>query len=122
MKRFFFLCLLCLAVLLQGCEPIENGGEVPPEQESYGELIGTFYEEGRNMTLRLMDITGLYQEVAYLTGAVPVNHTRFDELPTQLKETVKSYGLASSLRAIPSNIRPVRSMISPACSTVPSTM
>lgn len=107
MKRFFFLCLLCLAVLLQGCEQIENGGKVPPEPESYGELIGTFYEEGRNMTLRLMDITGLYQEVAYLTGAVPVNHTRFDELPTQLKETVKSYGLASSPRAIPSNTRPV---------------
>ena len=95
MKRFIFLYLFCLVTLFSGCEPIENGSKVPPEQESYGELIGTFYEEGRNMTLRLMDITGLYQEVAYLTGAVPVNHTRFDELPTQLKETVKSYGLAS---------------------------
>ena len=96
MKRLFLLVFLCLTVLLAGCQPIENGGgEVPPEPESYGELIGTFYVEDRNMTLRLMDITGLYQEVAYRIGAVPVDHTRFDELPTSLKETVKAYGLAS---------------------------
>ncbi|MBR0501032.1 MAG: hypothetical protein IJJ72_08570 [Bacteroidales bacterium] len=97
MNRLLILCLSCMAALSAGCGPIEinGGGDPPPEPESYGEPIGTFYLEVRNMTLRLMDITSLYQEVGYISWAVPVNHVPFQSLPGGLKETVKSYGLSS---------------------------
>ncbi len=94
--RSGLLALFCfLAALLSGCEPVENngGGEILPE-ESYGVEIGTFYEENRNMTLRLMDITDLYQEVNYQGWAVPVSHVSYQALPEGLKEIVKAYGLS----------------------------
>ena len=97
MKVHKILWLCCLAALLGGCEPIGNGGggETPylPE-ESYGDEIGTFFVESRNMTLKLLDITEFYEEVAYMNLPVPVNHTHFESLPEGLKETVKSYGLS----------------------------
>ena len=99
MKKYILLCISCVITLLIGCEPIENnGGGEPPyiPSESYGEEIGTFYVENRNMTLRLMDITSLYQEVGYIYRAVPVNHTPYSGLPEALKETVKNYGISSS--------------------------
>ncbi|MBR1539245.1 MAG: hypothetical protein IJ636_07040 [Bacteroidales bacterium] len=93
-KILILLCLSCLAVMLSGCEPIENSGVGEfPEPESYGEAIGTFFDENRNKTIRLLDITDLYQEVCYVSWAVPVDHTRYDSLPKVLKETVKTYAL-----------------------------
>jgi len=91
------LCLACLLVLLAACNPIENieRGEEPSSPESYGELIETVYVENRNMTLRLLDITDLYQEVCYVSWAVPVNHTRYGSLPKELKEPVKNYALGA---------------------------
>lgn len=82
--------------LFAGCQPGTdiNGKEKPGEPDSYGELIGTFFVESRNMTLQLFDITDLYQEVCYINRAVPVAHTRYEDLPEALKETVKSYGLS----------------------------
>ncbi len=96
-KGLLFLGFVCLFALLNACDPIPEiePGEKPAEPESYGELIGTFFVENRNMTLRLLDITDLYQEVCYVSWAVPVNHTRYDNLPNELKETVKTYGLMS---------------------------
>lgn len=96
MRKILVLGLFCLTALF-GCESLwNNGGEetrILPD-ESYGDEIGTFFMENRNMTLKLLDITGLYQEVAYMSLAVPVNHTRFESLPEGLKETVKAYGLS----------------------------
>ena len=102
MKSVRFILLSYLMVLLFGCNPIPaidpaiDPGEKPEEPEPYGELIGTFYVENRNMTFCLYDITDLYEEVCYVSWAVPVNHTRYDSLPKDLKETVKTYGLMSS--------------------------
>ena len=100
MKQTLILFMFCLTALLFGCEPIENnnGGKEMPilPEESYGVEIGTFYVENRNMTLRLMDITNLYQEVGYMSWAVPVNHVSFQNLPETLRETVKTYALGSS--------------------------
>lgn len=92
-----FFCLACLAALSVACNRMEDigRGDEPAAPESYGELIGTFYVENRNMTLRLYDITDLYKEVCYVNWAVPVNHTRYANLPGALKETVKNYGLMS---------------------------
>ena len=96
MKRLCFILLTCLTHLLFGCNPIPEiePGEKPADPESYGELIGTFFVENRNMTLRLYDITDLYEEVCYVSWAVPVNHTRYERLPEGLKEIVKAYGLS----------------------------
>ena len=98
MKRFCLILLPCLTALLFGCNPIPEiePGDKPADPESYGELIGSFFVENRNMTLQLYDITDLYEEVCYVSWAVPVNHTRYENLPTELKETVKNYGLMSS--------------------------
>lgn len=100
MKKTHILFMFCLTALLFGCEPIENnnGGKEMPilPEESYGVEIGTFYVENRNMTLRLMDITSLYQEVGYIRWAVPVNHVSFQNLLETLRETVKAYALGSS--------------------------
>ncbi len=51
--------------MLAGCDPFRGvgRGEKPEEPDAYGELIGTFFVEGRNMHLRLLDITDLYQQV-----------------------------------------------------------
>lgn len=98
MKRsILFVCFFCLAAWLAACDPIPDieTGEKPADPDSYGELIGTFHVENRNMTLRLYDITDLYEEAGYVSRAVPVNHTRYGSLPEDLKETVKNYGLAS---------------------------
>ena len=101
MNRITIILLSCLMVFLVGCNPVPvidpaiDPGEKPEEPEPYGELIGTFFVENRNMTLRLYDITDLYKEVCYVSWAVPVNHTRYDNLPNELKETVKIYGLGS---------------------------
>ena len=97
MNRTCFLLITCLTALLFGCNPIPEiePGDKPVDPESYGELIGTFYVENRSMTLRLLDITDLYQEVCYVSRAVPVHHTRYENLPNELKETVKTYGLMS---------------------------
>ena len=88
-KTGFFAMLLALTLLLAGCDPVDNpgGGGDPPvlPDESYGVEIGTFYVENRNMTLRLMDITSLYQEVGYISWAVPVNHVSFQNLPEALR-------------------------------------
>ena len=77
--------------MLAGCDPFRGvgRGEKPEEPDAYGELIGTFFVEGRNMHLRLLDITDLYQQVCYIQWAVPVSHTHFDSLPEPLKEIVK---------------------------------
>ena len=96
MRKYLFL-LCSLAVLLPACKP----EQMPADEEPYvsdvvGDEIGTYFDEGRQMTFRLLDITELYEEVAYNTWAVPVNHVRYDNLPAGLKETVKSYGLSSS--------------------------
>lgn len=100
MKQTLILFMFCLTALLFGCEPIENnnGGKEMPilPEESYGVEIGTFYVENRNMTLRLMDITSLYQEVGYIRWAVPVNHVSFQNLPEALRETVKGHALGAS--------------------------
>ena len=97
MNRTCFFAIICLLALLTACNPIKDidRGEKPGSPDSYGELIGTFYVEARNMTLRLLDITDLYKEVCYVSWAVPVNHTRYNSLPSELKETVKTYGLMS---------------------------
>ncbi|MBO4842715.1 MAG: hypothetical protein J5478_05015 [Bacteroidales bacterium] len=97
MKSLSVFLLTCLTALLFGCNPIPEiePGEKPADPESYGELIGTFFVENRNMTLQLYDITDLYKEVCYVSWAVPVNHTRYENLPNELKETVKTYGLMS---------------------------
>ena len=94
---FLILCLACLAALSAACDPIEDieRGDEPVSPDSYGELIGTFFVENRNITLRLLDITDLYQEVCYVSWAVPVSHTRFDSLPKDLKEPVKKYALGA---------------------------
>ena len=96
MRSILFVWLFCLAALLAACDPIPEiePGEKPADPESYGELIGTFFVENRNMTLRLYDITDLYKEVCYISWAVPVSHTRYERLPEGLKETVKAYGLS----------------------------
>ena len=100
MNKTIIPILSFLATLLMACEPIENnnGGEEMPilPEETYGVEIGTFYVENRNMTLRLMDITGLYQEVGYMSWAVPVNHISYQNMPTGLKEQVKQYALGAS--------------------------
>lgn len=98
MKKILILWLSCLTALLAGCESVESNrsAEPPHVQESYGEEIGTFYVENRNMNLRLMDITSLYQEVGYMSWTVPVDHVHYQNLPAGLKEIVKSYGLSSS--------------------------
>ena len=100
MKQTLILFMFCLTALLFSCEPIENnnGGKEMPilPEESYGVEIGTFYVENRNMTLRLMDITSLYQEVGYIRWAVPVNHVSFQNLPEALRETVKGHALGAS--------------------------
>ena len=99
MSRYaILLCLSFVIASLFGCGPTDiNSGWEPPHipSETYGVEIGTFYVENRNMTLRLMDITGLFQEVGYTGRAVPMNHTPYSELPEALKETVKNYGLSS---------------------------
>ena len=100
MNKTIIPILSFLATLLMACEPIENnnGGEEMPilPEETYGVEIGTFYVENRNMTLRLMDITGFYQEVGYMSWAVPVNHISYQNMPTGLKEQVKQYALGAS--------------------------
>jgi len=100
MNKTIISFLSFLVTFLIACEPIENnnGGEEMPilPEESYGVEIGTFYVENRNMTLRLMDITGLYQEVGYMSWAVPVNHISYQNMPTGLKEQVKQYALGAS--------------------------
>ena len=85
MKSLSVFLLTCLTALLFGCNPIPENepGEKPADPESYGELIGTFFVENRNMTLRLLDITDLYKEVCYVSWAVPVNHTRYENLPNR---------------------------------------
>jgi hypothetical protein len=98
-QRTILLYLACLAAVLSCSNPMEDnkGGGEPPVlyEETYGEEIGTYYVENRNMTLRLMDITSLYQEVGYMSQAVPVNHVSFQNLPETLRETVKGYALGS---------------------------
>lgn len=100
MKRHALLWLTCLAAMLAACNRISGNesGDKPLDPASYGERIGTYQVENRNMSLQLFDITDLYQEVHYgsifLNLAVPVRHTRFDSLPKGLKETVKNYGLS----------------------------
>ena len=87
-----------MGLLLSACDPVpaEQPGEEPPaEAEPYGEFIGSFYVENRNLTIRLYDITNLYKEVSYLGQAVPVNHMRYEDLPEKLQETAKSYALAA---------------------------
>ena len=98
MKNSLSFLLCCMMVVLFGCNPIPEiePGEKPLDPESYGDPIGTFYVENRNMTLKLLDITDLYQEVCYISRAVPVKHTRYDGLPNGLKEKVKTYGLFAS--------------------------
>jgi hypothetical protein len=100
MNKVFILSFF--ATLLIACEPIKNSSGEPPilPDELYGVEIGTFYVENRNITLRLMDITSLYQEVGYtpmgvVSLAVPVNHLSFQNLPTGLKEPVKQYALSA---------------------------
>ena len=95
-RNTWLLILLC--AMFAACNPIDDieRGDEPAVPESYGELIGTFYVDNRNMTLRLYDITNLYKEVCYVSWAVPVKHTRYDSLPKELKEIVKSYSLSSS--------------------------
>ena len=97
MKGVYCFLLCCMTVLLFGCNAIPEiePGEKPADPASYGDLIGTFFVENRNMTLRLYDITDLYKEVCYVSWAVPVNHMRYENLPNGLKETVKTYGLMS---------------------------
>ena len=57
MTRFpihvLILWLCCLSAMLAACDPIKGDGrgEKPEEPNSYGELIGTFFVEGRNMHL-----------------------------------------------------------------------
>ena len=61
--KSFILYLSFLATLLIACGRIDDnpGGELPILPDgSYGEEIGTFYVENREITLRLMDITSLY--------------------------------------------------------------
>lgn len=101
----FILYLSFLATLLIACGRIEDnpGGELPILPDgSYGEEIGTFYVENREITLRLMDITSLYQdqEVGYIVlrsigRAVPVNHVSYQNLPEALREIVKAYALGA---------------------------
>jgi hypothetical protein len=99
-KNAFLLCLVCLTAVLSCSDPIDviHGGGEPPVlyEETYGEEIGTYYVENRNMTLRLMDITSLYQEVGYMSQAVPVNHVTYQNLPAGLKEQVKQCALGAS--------------------------
>ena len=98
-KNAFLLCLVCLTSVLSCSDPIDviHGGGEPPVlyEETYGEEIGTYYVENRNMTLRLMDITSLYEEVGYMSWAVPVSHVSYQNLPETLRETVKGYALGS---------------------------
>lgn len=101
----FILYLSFLATLLIACGRIEDnpGGELPILPDgSYGEEIGTFYVENREITLRLMDITSLYQDqtVGYIVlrsigRAVPVNHVSYQNLPKALREIVKAYALGA---------------------------
>lgn len=98
-QRTILLYLACLAAVLSCSNLMEDnkGGGEPPVlyEETYGEEIGTYYVENRNMTLRLMDITSLYQEVGYMSQAVPVNHVSYQNLPASLKEPVKQYALGA---------------------------
>lgn len=91
--------VLALLGLLAACHPtqqeIEPTEEPPAAEQPYGDLIGTYFVEGRNLTLSLYDITSLYKDVCYIGWSVPVLHTRYESLPVALKETVKSYGLSS---------------------------
>ena len=89
----YILWLICAAALVGGCTPVpQNNGEDEPGYE--GELIETVYEEKRNMTLDLLDITGAFNEVCYRNYAVPVKHTTFGNLPDGLKPKVKSFGIS----------------------------
>ena len=78
MKRHALLWLTCLAAMLAACNRISGNesGDKPLDPASYGERIGTYQVENRNMSLQLFDITDLYQEVHYgsifLNLAVPV--------------------------------------------------
>lgn len=91
LSRYTYFLLLSLSVFLfSGCDPLQKPDE---NKESQDEVIGTFYVENRNMTLRLHDITYLYESVHYVTGPVPVDHTYYDKLPEGLKDVVKAYAL-----------------------------
>ena len=95
MKHYYIyiLWLVCAAALMGGCTPVpQNNGEEEPGSE--GELIETVYEEGRNMTLDLLDITGFFNEVCYRNYEVPVKHTAFDNLPNGLRPIVRQFGIA----------------------------
>ena len=95
-RRTYIFGLVGLSLLFFACNPVPEiePGEKPVEPESYGDVIGTFYDGNRNMTLRLLDVTGLYEEVCYISVPVPVSHTRYEDLPEGLKEIVKTYGIS----------------------------
>ena len=101
MKKVSILGLALLTLFFYACHPTQviEPGEVPPETEQpYGEFIGSFFVENREMTLSLYDITDLYQEVRYIDHAVPVIHTSYGDLPEKLKEAVRNYGLAAGVQ------------------------
>ena len=99
-KRFLYICLAVLAVLSFACDPIEDidDDSEPVSPDASGNIIGIFYVENRNMNLRLVDVTDQYQQVHYMSQAVPVDHLRYNNLPKGLRETVKSYGLSGQTR------------------------
>lgn len=86
----FARCLL--SALSLGCDRIPDNDGLP--DGPVGELIETVYEEQRNMTFDLRDITGYFKEVCYRNYAVPVKHTAFGSLPDALKPIAKHYGIA----------------------------
>ena len=91
LSRFSNILILSVSMLLlSGCNPIQNQEE---EKEPRDEVIGTFFVESRNLTVRVHDITYLYKTVNYCTGAVSVEHTYYEKLPEGIKDIVKSYAI-----------------------------
>ncbi len=99
LTRSLSIITVCACTLFFSCEkePGNNAGagNLPTEPEPYENLIGTYYVENREMTLKLYDITYLYQKVVFAPYTVPVSHTEFDNLPKELKETVKNRALGA---------------------------
>jgi hypothetical protein len=94
MKRYLKIWVACVVLLTAACTTADSLDEdYVPEEGT--ELIGTFFVENRQMTLRLIDITSQYDMVGYQGKAVPVQHTSFDNLPEGLKETVKNWALSA---------------------------
>lgn len=99
MKNQHYLLLLILFIF--GCSSSEDESIVEPYVPS-GEVKveETYYDEQRNRTVRLLDITGLYLnemvglDVLYMGLSVPVNHVPYDQLPAGLKEPVKRYWIS----------------------------